>query len=78
MAKVVVNGAQLRCTMGNAPSSLAVTPGRNIQVENQDAATIDDFKPTANIAPFGMCQSPSNPQVAAAQSPQPCVPNTQP
>jgi hypothetical protein len=33
-----------------------------------------DHIPMTNVAPFGMCQSVSNPQVAAAQSPQPCIP----
>lgn len=81
MAKVVVNGAQLRCTMGDAPGSLAVLPGKNIQVENQEAATVNDIQPNTNIPPFGMCKSLANPQVAAATSaamgaltPQPCFP----
>jgi hypothetical protein len=46
-------------------------------------ATVNDFQPVVNIAPFGMCQSPANPQVAAATAaamgtltPQPCMPMT--
>ena len=47
------------------------------------AATIMDNKPCVNVAPFGMCQSPANPTVAAATAaalgvptPMPCVPMT--
>jgi hypothetical protein len=84
MAKLVVQGALLQCTMGVAPSSLTVIPkGQPVQSSNMMAATIQDFIPMANIAPFGMCQSPSNPQVAAATAaaagvltPMPCIPVT--
>jgi len=79
----VVNGAQLACTFGASPSSLAVLPLRRTVINNQPKATIMDFMPTVNIAPFGMCNSPSNPQVAAATAaalgvltPQPCIPAT--
>jgi Domain of unknown function (DUF4280)/Putative peptidoglycan binding domain len=69
----VKNGAVLRCPYGVAPSFLSVPPGR--------PATIRDCRPYVNIMPFGMCQSLSNPSVAAATSaaqgvltPQPCLP----
>jgi hypothetical protein len=55
--KVVVHGAKLHCTMGTAPSTLSVVPGKRIQVVNQEVATIDDFQPSVNIAPFGNCIS---------------------
>ncbi|HET9395712.1 MAG TPA: DUF4280 domain-containing protein, partial [Nitrospiraceae bacterium] len=51
--------------------------------DNQPEATILDHIPMVNIMPFGMCMTPSNPQVAAATSaalgvltPQPCIPVT--
>jgi hypothetical protein len=67
--------------MGSAPGNLIVPPAKRIQMENQAAASVNDIKPNANIPPFGMCQSATNPQVAAATAaasgvltPQPCLP----
>ncbi len=82
MPDLVVNGAQVTCTFGVAPSTLAVIPsGPILQVGGQLLARVVDFAPMANVSPFGMCTTPSNPQVAAATSaasgvltPQPCVP----
>jgi uncharacterized protein DUF4280 len=83
MALHVVNGAQLTCTFGVAPSSLVVLPASRVQSTNQSAANIMDHIPNTNIMPFGMCSAPTNPQVAAATAaalgvltPQPCVPAT--
>ena len=80
----VAGTAQLMCTFGVAPSVLTVVPkGRPVQACGQMGATIQDFAPNVNIMPFGMCTTPSNPQVAAATSaalgvltPQPCIPVT--
>ncbi len=81
MPKLVVNGAMLKCSMGMAPSTLTVLPTNMVDGDAQPMATVMDFAPMTNVAPFGMCQSPSNPQVAAATAaamgvltPQPCVP----
>lgn len=79
----VVNGAQLACTFGSSPSNLVVLPINRTTIANQPEATIQDHVPMLNIMPFGMCMSPSNPQVAAATAaalgvltPQPCIPAT--
>lgn len=82
MPDLVVNGAQLTCTFGVAPSALTVIPAAPaLQAGGQPLARVVDFAPMVNIAPFGVCTSLSNPQVAAATSaasgvltPQPCVP----
>jgi hypothetical protein len=75
MPKQVVNGATLSCTQGLSPSTLTVLPAIETDADQQPAATIDDHVPMTNVAPFGTCQSPTNPQVAAAQGvPQPCIP----
>jgi hypothetical protein len=83
MALQVVNGAQLICSMGMAPSALVVLPLNRVFSGNQPAANIMDHKPMLNILPFGMCRSLANPTVAAATSaalgvltPMPCIPAT--
>jgi hypothetical protein len=79
----VVNLAATKCIFGASPSTLSVTPANKVMCGNQPAANIMDFKPNVNIMPFGMCQTPTNPAVAAATAaamgvltPQPCVPVT--
>src|SRR3954465_451113 len=83
MPNAAVNGAQLKCSQGTAPASLTVLPANGTSGDEQAAATVNDFIPMTNIAPFGMCQTQANPQVAAATSaaqgvltPQPCIPVT--
>jgi Domain of unknown function (DUF4280) len=84
MGMQVVMGAMMTCSFGVAPSSLLVIPaGPPVMAGGALAATIMDFKPVANIPPFTMCNTPSNPTVAAATAaalgvptPAPCVPVT--
>lgn len=80
MSMAVCTGGTCMCSMGTAPSILAAKPNP-IMVGGPPVMNIMDFKPI-NILPFGMCQSMSNPQVAAATAaaqgvltPMPCVPN---
>lgn len=75
-------GALLQCSFGMAPSSLVVLPTNRVTTQTPDA-NIMDHVPMMNIMPFGMCQSPSNPMVAAATAaalgvltPMPCLPVT--
>ena len=83
MGQMVCTGAVTQCTFGVAPSSMMVLPVNRVLACNMPAANIMDNKPLVNIMPFGMCQSPSNPMVAAATAaalgvltPMPCIPNT--
>ena len=76
-------GATLKCTFGVAPSALMVLPINKVLAPFTPAANIMDHKPFLNILPFGMCQTPSNPMVAAATAaalgvltPMPCIPMT--
>ena len=79
----VCMGAMMQCTMGMAPSSLVVLPKNKVFTNTMPDANIMDHIPMVNILPFGMCQSPANPVVAAATAaalgvltPMPCIPNT--
>jgi hypothetical protein len=81
MGQMVCTGATMQCSFGVAPGTLSVMPENKVLAENKPAATIMDNVPIKNIAPFGMCITLSNPQVAAATSaalgvltPQPCLP----
>lgn len=89
MPKQVVMGAMMQCSFGAAPSALIVLPANRVTVEGKPAANIMDHKPVVNIPTFGMCNTQSNPAVAAATSaataaamgvytptPAPCVPAT--
>ncbi|MBZ0303575.1 MAG: DUF4280 domain-containing protein [Anaerolineae bacterium] len=76
MPKLVCSGSVVKCPFGLAPATLSVIPkGLPVRGDRQTAANIMDFQAMANIAPFGMCSSPANPQVVAAlMAPQPCLP----
>lgn len=83
MGRAVATGAMLSCSFGVAPGTLSVLPANRVTADGVPMANVMDHKPNVNIAPFGMCQSLANPQVAAATSaaqgvltPQPCVPAT--
>ncbi|AKT43724.1 DUF4280 domain-containing protein [Chondromyces crocatus] len=83
MARLVVDGATLRCNQGSTPGRLSVATPHGVAGQKRQAATVDDHRPNLHVASFGMCRSMSNPQVSAATSaangvltPQPCVPAT--
>ncbi|HRI48816.1 MAG TPA: DUF4280 domain-containing protein [Pseudomonadota bacterium] len=82
MGAQVCMGAVMMCSFGAAPSSLVVIRPTNVS-SAMPAANIMDMAPIANIPPFGVCTSLSNPTVAAATAaalgvltPMPCVPVT--
>ncbi|MGH9067480.1 MAG: DUF4280 domain-containing protein [Acidimicrobiales bacterium] len=82
MAELVCMGAMCECTFGVAPSTLLVLPENRV-LTGTPTATIMDHIPMENIMPFGMCNSPTNPEVIAAtaaalgvHTPMPCVPAT--
>jgi hypothetical protein len=82
MGQLVCTGALLQCSFGVAPSALSVLPANKV-LTMTPSANIMDSKPMVNIMPFGMCNSPANPMVAAATAaalgvltPMPCIPVT--
>ena len=80
MAMIVTTGSTMMCSFGVAPSTF-VALGPTTMAGGTPAGTIMDNAPMANIPPFVMCMSLSNPTVAAATAaalgvltPMPCVP----
>lgn len=62
----VVKGAKLKCNFGDKESHLQIPVEHGIYIGDKPQANIMDFKPVANIPPFGKCRSMANPTVAAA------------
>lgn len=82
MGLICCGGASLTCIFGMAPSILNVLPTNRVMT-SMPIATIMDNVPMVNIMPFGMCNNPANPTVAAATAaalgvltPMPCIPVT--
>ena len=87
MPKAVVSTALTKCSYGLAPSVLNVLPTNGCTAGMLPLADITAMIPIVNIAPFGLCNSPLNPMIIAAQSatppfkppppvtmPLPCIP----
>jgi hypothetical protein len=72
MPTLVCTGATLQCSFGAAPAVFAAS---GVQVSTgSPVGVVTDITP-ANVPTFGVCSTPTNPAVAAAQGiPQPCVP----
>ena len=82
MGVPVCAGAQMMCSFGTAPSVLNVLPLNRVMAATPVAGMMDHV-PFLNVAPFGQCNSMSNPMVAAATAaalgtltPMPCIPVT--
>ena len=75
---MVCTGATLQCSFGTTPATFAAS---GTQTSATSPAGVVTDVAAANVPPFGMCMSLSNPQVASATStaggvltPQPCLP----
>jgi hypothetical protein len=78
MPDLVCTGATLQCSFGTTPATFAAS---GTQVSAGSPVGVVTDVAAANVPPFGMCMSLSNPQVASATSsaggtltPQPCQP----
>ncbi len=65
MGVQVVTGAMMMCSFGVAPAPFNATP-TGVMASGLPAGTIMDMVPLENIPTFGMCTTPSNPEVASA------------
>lgn len=78
----VVAGAKIKCSFGDKETVLTAPVSHGHYLKDKAVLNIMDFKPMANIFPFGMCSSLANPTVAAATAANngrlqkmPCIPN---
>jgi Domain of unknown function (DUF4280) len=77
MPDLVCTGATLQCSFGTTPATFAAS-GNQVSAGSPLGVVTDAA--SANVPPFGMCMSLSNPQVASATTaagtltPQPCQP----
>jgi hypothetical protein len=85
MPPQVVEGALMMCTMGLGPPVPlnASVPPTMVMASDLPAANIGHMVPLVNIPTFGMCNSPTNPEVITAtaaalgvHTPMPCIPVT--
>lgn len=81
MSFSVCTGAVLKCPFGAAPAPFNALPAPRVLIGGRPAGVMTDMAPVVNIPPFGMCQNPANPAVAAATAaamgvltPMPCIP----
>jgi len=72
MGSLVCTGATLQCSLGTLPSTFTAS-GATVTAGGAGGVVTDCE--VSNVAPFGLCTSPANPAVAAAEgAPQPCLP----
>lgn len=81
MPPPLTTGSLLQCTHGVAPAAFVATPKPAPMVNGALAIATVEQTTLNNVATFVMCNSPTNPAVAAATSaamgvltPMPCVP----
>ena len=56
MAKIIVNGARMRCTLGTTEARIGVTSHTFVKVGGALVATETDKEPMVNIPTFGTCK----------------------
>ncbi len=56
MAKLIVDGARMHCTMGTAEAKIGVTSHAFVKVGGALVATEADKEAMGNIPPFGTCK----------------------
>ena len=77
----VTSAAILTCSFGALPVPLNVLPENRVTACSLPCGTILDNKTMVNVASFGLCTSPTNPEVIAltaaalgVPTPAPCIP----
>ncbi len=81
MSFCLCTGGTMQCSFGMTPAPFNALPAPRVVIGGLPAGVMTDMAPVVNIPPFGMCQSLSNPTVAAATAaalgvltPMPCIP----